>query len=237
MSIKKKIVAITVLTALYFILSSQNTGGTIKKNGQVYNPDGIEMVYVEGSGSGIYGINGFYIGKYPITQKEWKAVMGGANPSKFKDDDNPVENVSWLDVQEFIKRLNRLTGRSYRLPTESEWDYAAKGGSLSRGYIYSGSNNLDEVAWYRDNSYGRTHKVGSKKPNELGIYDMNGNVWEWTENCYDGTYDSRVLCGGSYFWDTSGNSIAFRLKRVNRHGVVSDVGGVVGDYYGFRLVL
>ncbi len=132
--------------------------------------------------------NDYYIGIYEVTQTLWKAVMG-KNPSKFKGDNLPVECVSWDDCQEFINKLNRITGKTFRLPTEAEWEYAARGGKKSRGYQYSGSNNLADVAWYEDNSGSKTHAVGSKQANELGIYDMAGNVWEWCQDWY-GKYSS-----------------------------------------------
>jgi len=143
-----------------------------------------EMVYAEGSTVEIDGkqitIRNFFIGKYEITQKQWMAVMG-SNPSMHQKGDNyPVENVSWDDTQEFINKLNSLTGKNYRLPTEMEWKYAARGGNKSKGYKYSGSNNIQDVAWFEDNANGSTHPVGTKQPNELGIYDMTGNVREWT---------------------------------------------------------
>ena len=154
--------------------------------------------------------NDYYIGKYEVTQALWQAVMG-KNPSKFKGDNLPVENVSWDDCQEFISKLNSVTGKAFRLPTEAEWEYAARGGKKSRGYQYSGSNNISDVAWYTDNSGSKTHAVGSKQENELGIYDMSGNVWEWCQDWY-GTYSSssqvnptgaasgsrRVFRGGSW---------------------------------------
>ncbi len=132
--------------------------------------------------------NDYYIGKYEVTQALWQAVMGN-NPSDFKGDNLPVESVSWDDCQEFISKLNRITGKTFRLPTEAEWEYAARGGNKSRGYQYSGSNNLSDVAWYSDNSGKITHAVGTKQPNELGIYDMSGNVWEWCQDWY-GKYSS-----------------------------------------------
>jgi formylglycine-generating enzyme required for sulfatase activity len=128
-------------------------------------------------------LSDFYIGKYEVTQLQWYSVMND-NPSNFRGKELPVENVSWADAQTFIAKLNAKTGKNYRLPTEAEWEYAARGGSQSRGYKYSGSNNIDEVAWYDRNSRGTTHPVGQKKPNELGLYDMSGNVWDWCQDWY-----------------------------------------------------
>ena len=122
----------------------------------------------------------YYIGKYEVTQALWKAVMG-SNPSKFKSEKRPVETVSWDDCQDFIIKLNQMTGRTFRLPTEAEWEYAARGGKQSKDYLYSGSNNPSDVAWYSEKY---THPVGNKLPNELGIYDMSGNVWEWVQDNY-----------------------------------------------------
>jgi formylglycine-generating enzyme required for sulfatase activity len=129
-------------------------------------------------------LGGYYIGKYEVTQAQWKSVMGD-NPSYWQGDNLPVENVSWDDIQTFIGKLNSSTGKSYRLPTEAEWEYAARGGVGSRGYKYSGSNTPDAVVWYDGNSAGKTHPVGSKSPNESGLYDMSGNVWEWCSDWYD----------------------------------------------------
>ncbi|OPZ96044.1 MAG: Serine/threonine-protein kinase pkn1 [Bacteroidetes bacterium ADurb.Bin408] len=190
----------------------------------------------------------FYIGKYEVTQKQWFAVMG-TNPSNFSGCDNcPVENVSWNDVQEFINKLNEASAVKFRLPSEAQWEYAARGGAkyYNTNNKFSGSNNLDEVAWYnkdkkgKEDKTGRTHPVGQKKPNELGLYDMSGNVWEWCNDWYDsysnakqaypegpskGSY--RVFRGGS--WNNTDNS----CRVFFRHYMTPD-----SKYYnlGFRLV-
>ena len=135
-------------------------------------------------------LSSYYIGETEVTQALWTAVMGN-NPSNFKGDNLPVENVSWEDCQTFIGKLNDLTGKSFRLPTEAEWEYAARGGNRSNHTQYSGSKRIKDVAWYDGNSGGKTHSVKTKKPNELGLYDMSGNVWEWCQDWY-GNYSSNA---------------------------------------------
>jgi len=159
-------------------------------------------------------LSDYYIGKYEVTQKQWKAVMGSDNnPSFFKGDNLPVENVSWDDTQKFINRLNEQTGGRYRLPTEAEWEYAARGGNQSRRYKYSGSNDVGEVAWYRDNSEGKTHPAGTKKGNELGIYDMSGNVNEWVSD-WDNGYSSNE--------QTNPQGAPSGMKHLIRSGTAAD---------------
>ncbi|MBR1688444.1 MAG: SUMF1/EgtB/PvdO family nonheme iron enzyme [Prevotella sp.] len=128
-------------------------------------------------------VSSFRIGQTEVTQELWQAVMG-TNPSSFKGAKRPVEQVGWNDCQDFIRELNRLTGRHFRLPTEAEWEYAARGGNRSSGSKYAGSSSIDAVAWYRDNSGNQTHEVGTKQPNELGLYDMTGNVSEWCSDWF-----------------------------------------------------
>ena len=130
----------------------------------------------------------FYICKYEVTEALWTAVMG-SNPSDHKSGDNyPVEQVNWYDCQDFVEKLSELTGRHFRLPTEAEWEYAARGGQRSRGYRYSGSYNLDEIGWHVGNAHHYKREVGTKKPNELGLYDMTGNVSEWCQDKLDIEY-------------------------------------------------
>lgn len=133
-------------------------------------------------------ITTFSIGKTEVTQALWQAVMG-SNPSFHKGDELPVEQVSWNDCQAFIRKLNEKTGRDFRLPTEAEWEYAARGGKANSGYKYAGANELDAVGWYDDNSANASHPVGTKQPNELGLYDMSGNVLEWCQD-WAGGYDA-----------------------------------------------
>ena len=184
-------------------------------------------------------LSDYYVGETEVTQELWTAVMGN-NPSYYKGNNKPVEQVSWNDCQEFVKKLNQLTGKNFRLPTEAEWEYAARGGNKSKGYKYSGSNTIDDVAWYTYNS-SSTHNVKTKQANELGIYDMSGNVYEWCQDWY-GSYSSssqanpigpssgsrRVLRGGGWVNFARYCRVSFRYNR-NPDG--SD------SYYGFRLVL
>lgn len=182
----------------------------------------------------------YYIGKYEVTQELWEAVMV-TNPSKWKAFDRPVEKVSWNDAQEFCAELSRMTGRRFRLPTEAEWEYAARGGKKTTNAKYSGSSSVAAVAWYADNSGIQTHPVGKLRPNELGIYDMSGNVWEWCQDWY-GSYGSasqtdpvgpgsgsyRVLRGGglgTYAWDCR---VSFRIANDPDYR---------DDSFGFRLCL
>jgi formylglycine-generating enzyme required for sulfatase activity len=221
---------------------------------QIYLP---EMVFVEG-GTFTMGCSDdectdyelpahpasvfdYYISKNLITQKQWVAIMG-YNPSYFKGDELPVENVNWYDVQNFITRLNELTHKNYRLPTEAEWEFAARGGNNSQGYTYSGSDNLDDVAWYYGNSNYQTHPVGEKMANELEIYDMSGNVNEWCNDLFGYytedplthpiapvTYYDRVIRGGSWCNDHPYDCrVSMRLWRY-QYDCRNDI--------GFRLVL
>ncbi|GBU21698.1 hypothetical protein R80B4_01598 [Fibrobacteres bacterium R8-0-B4] len=194
-------------------------------------------------------LSGYYIGKFEVTQGLWKAVMGSLPSSLTPSspygygDNYPVYYVSWNDiVNDFIPALNRLTKKTFRLPTEAEWEYAARGGGKSGGYKYSGGNTLGNVAWYSDNSGRTTHPVGAKSPNELGIYDMSGNVFEWVSDRY-GKYSSTAQTNPT--GPTSGST------RVHRGGGWRSVAGICrvsirrGNYpdisftgdVGFRLVL
>ena len=185
-------------------------------------------------------LSSFYMGKYEVTQAEWEAVMG-SNPSRSKGANLPVESVTWYDCQEFIRKLNKLTGKQFRLPTEAEWEYAARGGKRSYGEKYAGGSDIANVAWYDDNSGGKTHPVGTKRGNELGLYDMSGNVWEWCQD-WHGSYGSasqtnpqgpatgtdRVLRGGSWV------NVAWRCRLSYR---INCDPGFRGGNYGLRLAL
>jgi len=189
-------------------------------------------------------VSGFRIAKHKVTQEQWERVMGN-NPSRFrKGGDYPVENVSWNDVQRFIERLNGMTGRKYRLPTEAEWEYAARSGGKDEKYAGTSSDHeLDDFAWYFLNSRNSTHPVGRKKPNGLGLYDMTGIVWEWCSDWYGEKYYFhsprqdpkgepagwyRVLRGGS--WDTDARNV----RAAARFWAVPERGN---GKHGFRLVL
>ena len=170
-------------------------------------------------------LSDYMIGKTEVTQELWQAVMG-SNPSRFKGDNLPVESVSYEDCEKFIEKLKSLTGQDFRLPTEAEWEYAARGGNKSKGYKYSGSNDIGSVAWYDSNSSTKTHAVATKSPNELGLYDMSGNVYEWCSDWY-GDYSSglqtnhkdpssdsnRVFRGGG--WD----NLAWTCRVSNRFNI------------------
>jgi formylglycine-generating enzyme required for sulfatase activity len=181
-------------------------------------------------------VSDFLIGKYPVTQNLWKSVMG-ENPSYFKYCGNcPVENVNWNDVQLFIQKLNEKTGDTWRLPTETEWEYAARGGQHSKEYMYSGGNDLNKVGWYEKNSNGKTQIVGGKASNELGLYDMSGNVYEWCEDLYKScpycgrwnqTNFSRVFRGGSYLVGSTFCCVAARYSHSPDYR---------SNHLGFRLV-
>lgn len=164
----------------------------------------------------------FYLGKYEVTQTQWMKVMG-SNPSFFKrkrtEGPRPVEDVCWNDVQEFITKLNAMTGQKFRLPTEAEWEYACRAGSTTRYFFGDDMDGIDEYAWYMDNSDYRSHPVGLKKPNSFGLYDIIGNVWEWCSDYYGKNYYSvspetdpkgpgsgkyRVIRGGGWHWPGMG---------------------------------
>jgi len=204
---KKSIYHATGLTAAVILCIGCDGDNGVSGGGGKYDPKSIDMVFVE-KGTFTMGctpeqgtecgedeipehnvtLSDFYIGKYEVTQGLWKTVME-ENPSKFTGNDNlPVENVSWSDVQAFITALNAKTGKIYRLLTEAEWEYAARGGNGGKGYKYSGSNTIGNVAWYDQNGGDKTHPAGTKAPNELGICDMSGNVWEWVSDWYSDSY-------------------------------------------------
>lgn len=161
-------------------------------------------------------VSSFYMAETEVTQELWTAVMGN-NPSGYTDDAQlPVESVTWNDCQQFIAKLNEITGGSFRLPTEAEWEYAARGGNRSKGYVYCGSDTLANVGWYKDNAEERPHKVKLLAPNELGLYDMSGNIWEWCSD-WMGDYTAedavdpqgpaegraRIVRGGSWLVDAA----------------------------------
>ena len=174
----------------------------------------------------------FYLGRFPVTQRLWRAVMGTNEQCLCKRDNYPVEKVSWYDCQNFIQRLSLITGKSFRLPTEAEWEYAARGGARSKGFNYAGSDNIDEVAWHKGNSGENLHEVGLKRPNELGLYDMSGNVYEWCEDRYTTRMDRKVtergVRGGNFLANEEYCRITSRYEitpNYRDHGI------------GFRLAL
>ena len=187
-------------------------------------------------------VSDFWCGKYPVTQAQWYAIMG-THPSYFSGADRPVESISWNETQAFVQKLNKQTGKTYRLLSEAEWEYAARGGQKSKGFKYSGSNDLEEVGWYDENSHLETKAVGLKRPNELGLYDMSGNVYEWVADQWhenyneapddgsawvDGEGANRVIRGGDWVLDARFCRVSFRdnWDPVNRD-----------DYVGFRLAV
>lgn len=179
----------------------------------------------------------YYIGQTEVTQKLWKSVMG-YNPSRRKCSKRPVTNVNYYEVQEFLRRLDSITGMQFRLPTEEEWEYAARGGKYSRGYVYSGSDEVDRVAWHNGNA-SKVKKVKKRASNELGIYDMSGNVWEWCDTKYRFFDKERnaslgkdgqmyVIRGGAYELPKTSCRVAWRGKRLP---------DLKNSFGGFRLCL
>jgi formylglycine-generating enzyme required for sulfatase activity len=181
-------------------------------------------------------VSDFHIGKYPVTQALWSLVMKGENPSYFRGKRKPVDQVSWEDiVEQFLPRFRELTGQPYRLPTEAEWEYAARGGRHQEGFAYSGSHELATVGWFGENSHRGTMPVGVKAPNALGLYDMSGNVWEWCQDWFDEGYyqacyeqglvidpagaaegSNRMDCGGS--WDLRAQDCRVALRGLSSPG-------------------
>jgi hypothetical protein len=224
-----------------FTLPGENLSFDLPKNGGK-----LEFIAVPGGtltmeGGHKVNLQPFLMGKYPITQRQYHAVMG-QNPSNFKGENRPVEKVNWHEARSFCQKLSELLGQQIDLPSETQWEWAARGATQSQGFEYAGSNNLDEVGWYIENSGRQTHPVGEKKPNELGLYDMSGNVWEWCKDNWtdnsnalprdgsaltsNGNSDLRAVRGGSwclspelcrcaqrdrYYPDLRGNLLGFRV--------------------------
>lgn len=189
-------------------------------------------------------LDDFHIGKYEITREQWQLVMGGAYSGNKSNGQFPVDNVSWNDVQEFIRSLNEIDSRKWRLPTEAEWEYAARsGGDKQRFSGADTAESLDEYAWYADNSGMKAHQVGTRKPNNLGLYDMSGNVWEWCADRYDRDYYKQSP-------RSNPKGDPFGVNRIMRGGAASSIRGfqrasyrdyvapnVRGDLFGLRLVM
>lgn len=244
-----------------FIISSFSVFFIVTR-AQAQTSDFMPMVYVQGGTFEMGGnddeshdaerpihsvtLRGFWIGKYEVTVAQYRAYCNDTGASMPETprwgwgDDHPIVNVNWSDAKEFADWLSEKTGQRYSLPTEAQWEYAARGGNRSQGKTYAGSNSLGIVGWFSTNSGSQAHAVGQKQANELGIYDMSGNVWEWCRDWYDsyssqaqqdprgpgsGTY--RVLRGGSWYSDAQNCRVAFRNDStpVNRN-----------SNYGFRLV-
>ena len=187
-------------------------------------------------------LSDFYISETPVTQALWQAVMGD-NPSFFKNSNGPVENVNWFECQQFIEKLNSITGRNFSLPTEAQWEYSARGGRSKRNNKFSGSNNIEDVAWFIGNSDNSSHSVKQKEPNELGLYDMSGNVSEWCNDWYDEGYYkvspdnnpqgpeigfTKVVRGGSWHSFKGLCRVSYRHEREPEKK---------RSYNGFRIVL
>ncbi len=236
----------------------------------VYSANGVEfrMIYVEG-GTFVMGTNdtvyayprerpahqvtvpSFYIAETEVTQALWNAVMGSNHSYNQANEQLPVENVTWDECQQFLAKLNEMTGKQFGLPTEAEWEWAAIGGCKSHGYMFSGSDNPLEIGWIMDNGQGTSHKVKGKKPNELGIYDMTGNVWEWCQEWYLSDYysispeynpqgppaDSELLADTLLCHPLRGGgfgTVSNRCRNTHRVGMAT----TLTDFnYGLRLVL
>ena len=226
-------------------------------------PDKPEMIHVEGGtfnmGSDqksdekpVYQVrlSSFKIGKYPVTVGQYKAFVAATSrsmpdaPEWGWQDNHPIDRVSWYDAAAYCNWLGEKYGGDWRLPTEAQWEYAARGGQKSRGYTYAGGNDVWDVAWFEDNAGGQTQAVGRKKANELGIHDMSGNVWEWCRDWYDKDYYAnspssnprgpssgayRVLRGGSWNYSAAFCRVAYRSNRFTQSDRISP--------YGFRVVL
>ena len=258
------IIAVLFAVVLVMVLTSRVSKPDLQPQIETITVNGVSfnMVYVEGGtfkmgateeqGNDSYNdekpshyvtLSDYYIGETEVTQELWKAVMGN-NPSYYSDDEKkPVDSVSWNNVQEFITKLSNQTNRKFRLPTEAEWEYAARGGNQSCNCKYSGDDSIDKIAWYYSNSKEETHPVAQLRPNELGLYDMSGNVWEWCQDWYSEDYyysgenfnpngpskcNYHVLRGGSCVTDARRCRVSNRYYNMSQFRYRS---------YGFRLVM